>query len=1072
MKKIVYILIIIILSQFLKAQIYNNNAKPYSERLNIHVEAIKSISLDEMENSFNKSNEKSKLVSSTSYAKNFNVNIDIESNCSILDLGNGKELRLFKIIAPDAKTLNFSFDDFYLSPNAQLFIYTADKNQVVGPITRLNNSKVFNTHVIFGNEIIFEVYTKKADKNSIIMSKIGYGVRNIDYFIASSDEIEELQAFGSGKNLNILNNCSIYTKSDFDNEVSATLNDCNHVGHYAYANTGVKEANCSGFESVDKSKRAVVIIASYLCENEEWQWKPGILINTADETASNYCNSYVLTCRHCISGDNIGHQNGHGTGKDPTYMSIRFNWIRTQCDLSNLPSCSSNLQDWLDIIKMDEVIDYNEVSVASAYSHHLHQVQGVEYALLQINEPLKFKEYYNGWRIVAARTYSFDIDSYLLGSAGHSPLVAREQEVNYLAYDYDTQISFSGINGNSDLISGFSGSSVLDENGYLLGVTTSPDIAVGMGLLYVNSPWNYPSLLVKPREILDENEIYLSDFNNKLEIKVEGAERWEKGTCFTSTNTCGSFNIEDFISPATNIDGLCCFKLDFIDPNANFTGGKPYGLRVYRNTDRQETLFHTFGQPVFPDDEENYNNPLNGYLVDFCIEADELDDDNNTIIFEFLDNNGNIMCRREVEIFCTEPCEETSCSEDFENWLTINADEDSPACDEDECLITLDFEIPEEFGCYTHLSFETTLNGEVLDPNTTIIDASTFDLSNYTKCIEKGKTYEVTIKLYKGTEDTEPCVITKSVYCDLVDENPPCVPDCETVPWEKQDDIQQQMINCPDCEMNISYYSRKGCGKSDIQITSIEKYSTDPNNPNACSGCDDVVTYREAVQAIINDNEMGFDFPVEHTDPCLSTFRVAKSSCWATWDMSSYGPNEELLFKWTLTKPCDSDCCLRELRICKLANGNYTIEDIGSITGNPSCTGTMNTVGGGGIPCQYACDYLENINTSFKGISNSDNNIFDDLHESKTNQNNLFVMISASNDNEYLNINIEETTGQYITIRLFNINGKEVSELTSELNPNHNSFNLSLNKLVSGSYLYAVEIDGIIVKTDNIVIIK
>lgn len=824
----------------------------------------------------------------------------------------------------------------------------------------------------------------------------------------------------------------------------------------------MKEANCVGFENFEKNKRAAAIVITYNCTDEHWLLHSGILINTAkDLNSSTYCKSYVLTCGHCIAVNNT-----INPSVEPQYFAIRFNWIRNICDLNTLPDCQNNSQPWIDAINMDEVVDYTDVSLVS-YQQGLS-----EFAFLEINEPLIHKEYYNGWRIPEVKAIPYNIESYAIGSSGSSPFVMREQEV-VRSTQYIDNYEYLPIGNDDDFISGYSGTSVLDKDGYYLGFVKSGRSGISAGWLYFNYPFN--SLSIKPRDILDENEIHLSSFNNKLEIKVEGAERWEKGDCFKSTYECSpTFNIEDFISPATNIDGLCCFTLDFVDPNTNFIGGKPQGLRVYRNTDRQETLFHTFGTAVFPDDEENYNDPQNGYLVDFCIDADKLDDDNNTIIFEFLDNNGNIICRKEVEIFCTDPCEE-SCSEDFENWLTITADENG--CAEDECLITLDLEIPEESACYTHFKIETKLGGNPLPLPMGVppgkLNASLFDLSIYSKCIKKGKDFEVTIKLYKGIEDTEPCIITKETYCTIADLYPPCVPDCPQVPWERRPDLKRPMAGCPECEMNITYYSREACGKYDIQITGIEKYSTNPMNPNACYLCDEIDTYIEAVQAIINENDMKFPFPKDSTEACLNTFRISKSSCWETWDLAQYGPNEEPVRKWVITIPCTSDCCLREVKVCKNSNGDYTMQDLGSVSNITDC-GNNPPVGTHSPEtfCHYTCDYLDNMFTTFKQVSSSDNGIFDILKEERKNPDVLFSMIHASSNNEYLKINIKETTGKNVNIRIIDMKGVVVSELQSTLNLRNNNFNIGLDKLVSGAYFYSIEIDGIIVKSDNLILVK
>lgn len=1052
--------IFILVTQITVSQIYTNVAKPFSEKLqlNLNLDTIPEIEIMRPHPELLK-----KLVGA-SYAKNINMEIDFNQESHSVFKNKNKELRILKLKAEGAKSLNLSFKDFVLSQNSSLFIYTKNKKIIMGPITNINNQVFYNTHLIMSNEVILELYSDIGSYNNIFIEKIGYGIKDVSYF---ADETSKLKSEKESKSLSIQSNCSTYTQQDFDNFIAGTKDECGHLAQYAYgSNTGLKEANCSDFDDFEKNKRSSAIIVSYNCDDEEWEYYNGTLINTADVNATNYCNSYLLTCRHCITGTI-----GWSEGIAPTHVAVRFNWIRNVCDISNFPNCIGNKQAWKDAINLNDVVDYTDVSYVMGELNGDEGGQSPEYAILKINTPLRLKEYYSGWRLLEEVIIPYEMISYYLGRTGVSPTIMRQQELKVFDYGYEDFIHTKAIQPyTGDLVNGNSGGIVLDENGYALGLNCGGKVGASFGMLFFDYAWSSTN---KPRTILDPNGILATQISNKAEILVEGAERWEKGDCFTSTYECAStFNIEDFISPASNIDGLCCFKLDFIDPNANFTGGKPQGLRVYRNTDRQETLFHTFGQPVFPDDEENYIDPQNGYLVEFCIESDKLDEDNNTIIFEFLDNNGNIICRKEVEVYCTDPCEETTCSEDFENWLTITADENSLECDEDECLVTLDFEIPEEFGCFTHLSFETTLNGEILDPNTMIIDASTFDLSNYTKCIEKGKTYEVTIKLYKGIEDTEPCIITKSTYCTIADLHPPCIPDCPLVPWERQPDLQFTTTTCPECEINITYYSREACDKYDIQITGIEKHNTNPNNPNACNLCDEVDTYREAVQAIINENYMKFPFPKLFSEPCLSTFRVSKSSCWEVWDMSQHGPNEEVVIKWVITIPCNSDCCLREVEICKLPNGDYTMEDLGSTSTANNCGSVPAGTNSEQQWCHYTCNYLQNINTTFKQVSNTDSGIFEIIKENRNNPDVIYSMINAKNNNEYLNISIKETNGKNVLIRILDMKGVVINELQSDLNLNNNNFNIGLDKLVSGAYLYTIEIDGIIVKSNNLVITK
>lgn len=205
--------------------------------------------------------------------------------------------------------------------------------------------------------------------------------------------------------------------------------------------------------------------------------------------------------------------------------------------------------------------------------------------------------------------------------------------------------------------------------------------AVYTGMLYYNAAWSSP----RPRTILDPNGIYASAFDNGDSIVVEGVERWEKSNCLKSVYQCNpSLNISNYItgykSPFEGED--CCFKLEYID---SFIGGVPFGIRIYRNTDVQQTLYYDFGTEIFAGSDTAYNNPINGNIIKFCVDTDDLAADGGKIIVEFLDNNGKIICRKVVEVECLDCCSDENLQIDFES--------DGPGGFEDCCanlIFTID----------------------------------------------------------------------------------------------------------------------------------------------------------------------------------------------------------------------------------------------------------------------------------------------------------------------------------------------------------------------------------------------
>lgn len=281
------------------------------------------------------------------------------------------------------------------------------------------------------------------------------------------------------------------------------------------------------------------------------------------------------------------------------------------------------------------------------------------------------------------------------------------------------------------------------------------------------------------------------------------------------------------------------------------------------------------------------------------------------------------------------------------------------------------------------------------------------------------------------------------------------------------------MDACPGCFMKISYYTRKAnCNteKHDIQITGIDKYGTNCSS----TACDDGVTYREAVFAVIKKNDMDFNFPEESGDPCFTTFRVSKSSCWTYSNVIDYySPSGELISTLLSLRPCNSDCCLRELTVCFI-NGELVVTAAANATTYPSCTNANHSYPPGFANCYYTCDYLDNVNVTLKGISKIDegNLEFDNLRESLSNPNNLFVNINVNNLNDDLIIEILKTNGDNLTVNLFDMTGKQIIMQSEQLSPKNNNYIIELSQLVSGTYVYNIQIDGILVKSDNIIILK
>lgn len=114
----------------------------------------------------------------------------IETNINLKNSGtwetrkNGDKIWRLKVIADKAQGINTYFKDFFLPEGAKLFIYNAEKTQILGAFTAQNNNetKVFATEIIFGSNIILEYYEPKDQlgKGNFTLDRVGSFFRDLE----------------------------------------------------------------------------------------------------------------------------------------------------------------------------------------------------------------------------------------------------------------------------------------------------------------------------------------------------------------------------------------------------------------------------------------------------------------------------------------------------------------------------------------------------------------------------------------------------------------------------------------------------------------------------------------------------------------------------------------------------------------------------------------------------------------------------------------------------------------------------------------------------------------------------
>lgn len=116
------------------------------------------------------------------FGENIYVNYN-PGNSGIIDiLPNGDKLWRLGIQCKDAYTINLTFDKYILPPGATLFVYNADKSQVIGAFTDFNNQadKIFATTLVKGEEITIEYYepAHTAFHGELNLYRVTHGYRD------------------------------------------------------------------------------------------------------------------------------------------------------------------------------------------------------------------------------------------------------------------------------------------------------------------------------------------------------------------------------------------------------------------------------------------------------------------------------------------------------------------------------------------------------------------------------------------------------------------------------------------------------------------------------------------------------------------------------------------------------------------------------------------------------------------------------------------------------------------------------------------------------------------------------
>ena len=207
-----------------------------------------------------------------------NVNLNLSNSGSWSVLPNGDKIWRLKISCPDAMSINLVMDQFKMPQGGFLYLYSQDRENVIGAYTFDNNNdeNVFGTELLLGDNMILEYYEpiSVAGQGQLSIESVVHGYRS------ATEYAENMY-----KALNSSGDCNV-------------------------------DADCPLGNNWEDQKNSVAMLVSGgngFCT--------GALVNNT----ANDGTPYFLTANHCYNG-NPGSVNS---------WVFRFNWKST------VPSCAT-----------------------------------------------------------------------------------------------------------------------------------------------------------------------------------------------------------------------------------------------------------------------------------------------------------------------------------------------------------------------------------------------------------------------------------------------------------------------------------------------------------------------------------------------------------------------------------------------------------------------------------------------------------------------------------------------------------------------------------------------------------
>jgi len=217
------------------------------------------------------------------------------------------------------------------------------------------------------------------------------------------------------------------------------------------------------------------------------------------------------------------------------------------------------------------------------------------------------------------------------------------------------------------------------------------------------------------------------------------------------------------------------------------------------------------------------------------------------------------------------------------------------------------------------------------------------------------------------------------------------------------------------------------------------------------------------------DNRSYYDH-IQNDTLCIDIDRVALGGCFAKWEYYVFdGINDlDTIVVW---ESCgDEVCCWESLKVCySLDGGSITIETSNQYFAGDTCDLKYIINPRGQFECIRACDWNANLNGYYPIVQ--DTTIFPKL--SYDNYDLIYAKnsfgIKVNKFENYINYQIKVNQSLNCSIKFYDLIGNLVDIANINCISGINTYKYDLINKLNGIYIYIIEIDGLIVKTDKFI---